>query len=119
MRIGVPKEIHSGERRVAATPDSVKELLKLGFTVTVEAGAGDAAHFTDQNYRDAGAEIAADARSVWSAADLVIKVRPPEAMRISGHEADLLRDGAYLIGFLWPAQNPELLKRLAARRVTA
>lgn len=119
MRIGVPKEIHAGERRVAATPDSVKELIKLGFTVVVEAGAGESAHFTDASYRDAGAAIVPDARSVWSGADMIVKVRAPETTASGEHEADLLREGGYLIAFLWPAQNPDLLKRLAAHRVTA
>ena len=118
MRIGIPKEIHAGERRVAATPDSVRELIKLGFTVSVECGAGDGAHFTDAGYRDAGAEVLPDAAAVWRNADIVLKVRPPEAMAGGAHEADLLREGAMLIGFIWPAQNAPLLTRLAARRAT-
>ena len=118
MRIGVPKEIHRGERRVAASPDSVKELIKLGFTVAIESGAGDTAHFTDQSYRDAEAEIVTETGALWRDADLITKVRPPEAMVGGAHEADLLREGGHLISFLWPAQNPELLARLAARRVT-
>ena len=118
MRIGVPKEIHRGERRVAATPDSVKELIKLGFTVTVESGAGDAAHFTDENYREAGAEVVTDVRALWRDADLVTKVRPPAAGANGAHEVELLREGGHLISFLWPAQNAELLTRLAARRAT-
>ena len=119
MRIGIPREIHPGERRVAATPDSVKELIKLGFTVAIESGAGDGAHFTDANYRDAGAEIVPDAAGAWRDADVILKVRAPEATANPGvHEADLLREGAALIGFIWPAQNPELLARLAARRAT-
>ena len=118
MRIGVPKEIHRGERRVAASPDSVKELIRLGFTVAIESGAGDAAHFTDQSYRDAGAEIVADARALWRDADLVTKVRPPDSTPGGAHEADLLREGGHLISFLWPAQNGELLTRLAARGAT-
>ena len=119
MRIGVPKEIHRGERRVAATPDSVKELLKLGFTVTVESGAGEAAHFTDASYRDAGAAIVADAGALWREADLITKVRPPEVTPGGIHEIELLREGGHLISFLWPAQNADLLARLAARRATA
>ena len=119
MRIGIPRETHSGERRVAATPDSVKELIKLGFTVAVEAGAGEAGHFTDESYREAGAEVVAEARAVWSGADLIIKVRAPGATASGAHEADLLREGSTLIAFLWPAQNPDLLRQLAARRVTA
>ena len=118
MRIGIPKEIHTGERRVAATPDSIRELIKLGFEVSVQAGAGDAAHFTDVAYRDAGAELMPEAAAVWRAADIVLKVRPPEATPQGTHEVDFLREGATLIGFIWPAQNAALLSRLAARRAT-
>ncbi len=118
MRIGIPKEIHAGERRVAATPDSVRELIKLGFTVGIEAGAGDAAHFTDDGYREAGAEVLPDAAEVWKGADIVLKVRPPEQTPRGLHEADMLRGGAALVGFVWPAQNAALLDRLAARGVT-
>jgi H+-translocating NAD(P) transhydrogenase subunit alpha len=118
MRIGIPKEIHTGERRVAATPDSVRELIKLGFAVGIERGAGDAAHFTDDGYRDAGAEMLADGASVWRGSEIVLKVRPPAQLPGGAHEADLLRDGATLIGFIWPAQNAPLLARLAARRAT-
>ena len=120
MRIGIPKEIHPGEKRVAATPDSVKGMIALGFTVAVEAGAGDAAHFSDAVYRAAGATIVGDARALWAESDIVLKVRPPEIHPAAGaHEADLLRQGGALISFLWPGQNQELLKRLAGRGATA
>ena len=118
MRIGIPKEIHSGERRVAATPDSVRDLIKLGFTVSVQSGAGDAAHFTDDGYREAGAELVPDARSLWSSADIVMKVRAPADLPGGTHEADLLREGGTLVSFIWPAQNAALLTRLAARKAT-
>ncbi|MBF0138516.1 MAG: Re/Si-specific NAD(P)(+) transhydrogenase subunit alpha [Magnetococcus sp. DMHC-1] len=119
MKIGIPKEIHPGEKRVAATPDSVVQLGKLGFTVLVEAGAGDEAKFTNQSYQNAGAEIVPDAKSLWAAADIVLKVRAPiQHTRLKRHEADLLREGATLISFIWPAQNKELLDRLAARKAT-
>ena len=118
MRIGIPREIHAGERRVAATPDSVRELIKLGFTVAIEAGAGDAAHFTDESYREAGADVVADAPSLWRSADIVMKVRAPAQTPQGTHEADMLREGATLISFIWPAQNAALLARLAARRAT-
>lgn len=119
MKIGIPKEIHPGERRVAATPDSVPQLIKLGFTVAVESGAGEGSHFSDGAYREAGAEIVADTQALWAGSDLVLKVRPPEVHPELGvHEADLLPEGGHLIGFLWPAQNPELMERLAARKAT-
>jgi NAD(P) transhydrogenase subunit alpha len=120
MKIGVPKEIHDGERRVATTPDVVAQLQKLGFSVVVESGAGDLASFTDDAYRTAGATIVADTRELWSSSDIVMKVRQPAAHpRLGGHEVDLLREGQVLISFLYPAQNPDLLQRLSATGVTS
>jgi NAD(P) transhydrogenase subunit alpha len=78
MTIAVPREIHAGERRVAATPETVGQLLKLGFAVNVEAGAGLQAAFDDEAYRAAGAQVVSDPRALWSGADIVIKVRAPE-----------------------------------------
>ncbi len=119
MRIGVPREVHENEARVAATPESVRELIKLGYSVSVEAGAGARAHFPDEGYREAGAEVVADTRALWTHADLVLKVRAPEPHPTLGvHEAELLNEGATLVSFLWPAQNPELMQRLAARKAT-
>ena len=120
MKIGVPKEIHDGERRVATTPDVVAQLQKLGFSVAVESGAGDLASFSDDAYRAAGATVVADTRELWSSADIVMKVRQPAAdPRLSGHEVDLLHEGQVLISFLYPAQNPDLLQRLSAKGVTS
>ena len=120
MRIAVPREIHAGERRVATTPDVVGQLKKLGFEVAVEAGAGAAANFPDAAYRDAGAAVVNDVRALYADGDIVLKVRPPEQHPdLGSHELDLLRSGQLLIAFLWPAQNPELLERLAAKGVTA
>jgi NAD(P) transhydrogenase subunit alpha len=113
QRIGVPREIFPGEQRVATSPEVVEKLVKLGFAVTVESGAGAAANFSDEAFRAAGADIAPDATKLWSAADVVFKVRPPAAA-----EVGLLREGATLIGFIWPAQNPELMQQLAARKAT-
>ncbi len=106
MRIGVPKEVHAGEKRVATTPDVAVELQKLGFTVAVEAGAGDAASYADEAYRNAGCEILA-AGEIWERSDIILKVRAPE-----GSEADGLRPDQVLISFLWPAQNPALVEQL-------
>ncbi len=115
--IAVPGEIHSGERRVAATPDTVAQLIKLGYAVNVEAGAGAAASFDDDAYRAAGAHVVADTRALWADADVVIKVRPPAFHpRLGIEEAALVKEGATLIGFVWPAQNPALLTSLAERR---
>ena len=119
MKIGVPKEVHAGERRVAATPESIEQIAKLGYQVAVEAGAGAAAQFSDDAYRKAGAEIVADTRALWAGADIVLKVRAPEQNpQLGVHEADLLREGTTLLSFIWPAQNPDLMERLKARRVT-
>jgi NAD(P) transhydrogenase subunit alpha len=107
MRIGVPKEIYAGERRVATTPDVVTQLKKLGFDVAVESGAGEQASFSDDAYREAGCEIIDSASDLWSKSDLILKVRAPES-----DEAARLRSHQTLISFLWPAQNPELLKQL-------
>jgi NAD(P) transhydrogenase subunit alpha len=113
MLIGVPKETAAGEKRVATVPDVVEKLRKLGFSVAVETGAGDAANFADDTYRAAGAEIIASAAELWAKADIVFKVRPPSA-----DEVALLREGGMLVGFVWPAQHPELMQQLAARRAT-
>lgn len=119
MRIGIPKEIHPGERRVATTPDAAERLQKLGFSVALEAGAGTNANFSDAAYREAGVEIIEDTQSLWSTSDIILKVRPPEVHPGLGiDELELLQEGHYLISFIWPAQNKELLERLAAKKTT-
>jgi H+-translocating NAD(P) transhydrogenase subunit alpha len=116
MKVGIPKEVHAGERRVAATPDTAKRLQKLGFEVVVETGAGDAASFSDAAYEAAGCTIARGPEEVWSC-DIVAKIREPEMHPALGaHEADLLRAGSTLISLLWPAQNEDLVKRLATSK---
>ncbi len=120
MRIGIPKEVHAGEKRVATTPEAASKLAKLGFDVSIEAGAGTAASFDDDAYREAGVTVTADAETLWSSSDIILKLRAPERSVESGRdEFDLLRAGQVLICFLWPAQNPELLDRLAGKGVTA
>jgi NAD(P) transhydrogenase subunit alpha len=118
MRIGVPKEIRPGERRVAATPETAARLSKLGFEVAVETGAGAGAAFPDEDYQKIGARIAPTTRELWAFADIVLKVQPPEQHGELGHEADLLREGATLVSFIWPAKNQELIERLAKRKAT-
>ena len=119
MRIAIPKEVHPGERRVAATPQTVIRLRKLGFEVMVQAGAGADTDYSDAAYAEAGAVIVEDVKKLWSEAKQVLKVRPPEEHPALGvHEADLLAEGAVLICFFWPAQNRALMDRLAARRAT-
>ena len=114
QRIGVPKEIFPGEKRVATVPDVVVKLTKLGFSVVVEQGAGELADLSDQAYTEAGASIAPSAAALWSGSDIVFKVRAPTA-----EEVALMHEGQTLIGFLWPAQNPDLMQQLAAKKVTA
>lgn len=118
--IGVPREVFPGERRVAATPESITRLQKLGFEVSVESGAGAEAGFTDEVYAEAGATVVDDPKALWAAADIVLKVRAPmERPDMPGtHEADWLKADATLVSFIWPASNDELVKRLAARKAT-
>ena len=111
--IGVPKETAADEKRVATVPDVVERLVKLGFKVAVEAGAGSAANFSDDAYAAAGADVVQGAGALWSAADIIFKVRGPTA-----EEIGLMREGGTLVSFIWPAQNPELLKQLAAKKAT-
>ena len=113
LTIGVPREVFAGEKRVATVPDVVEKLIKLGFKVAIESGAGEGAKFSDDAYRAAGAQIVENAATLWSASDIVFKVRGPNS-----DEVGLLREGGTLLSFIWPAQNPELLQQLAAKKAT-
>jgi NAD(P) transhydrogenase subunit alpha len=120
MKLGVPKECRAGERRVAATPENVARLKKLGFDVLVESQAGALASFGDDDYATAGATVIPDPRTLWREADIVLKVQPPDQHPALGvHEADLPREGAIIVSFLWPGKNQPLIDRLAARKLTA
>ena len=112
MLIGVPRETKPGERRVAATPATVVQLVKLGYEVLVESGAGDPSSFTDAAYREAGAAIGATDQA-WGA-PIVFHVNAPDQAQVA-----LLQPGAYLVSMLAPAQSPDLLQSLADRGVTA
>lgn len=119
MNVGIPKEVYPGERRVAATPDTAKHLQQLGFNVLIESSAGASANFTDDAYTQAECKIVPDAPTLWKEADIVLKVRPPTIHpELGKHETELLRQGSTLIGFIWPAQNPDLLDKLATRKAT-
>jgi len=119
MRIGIPKEIHTGERRVAGTPKTVKKLIEMGFEVVVEQGAGVAAEHYDDMYAQAGATLIADAKEVWGESDIVLKVHSPQIHpSLGAHEADLIKEDGCLIGFIWPAQNQDILDKLNARNAT-
>ncbi|MDP3037918.1 MAG: Re/Si-specific NAD(P)(+) transhydrogenase subunit alpha [Rhodocyclaceae bacterium] len=113
LTIGVPGETFAGEKRVATVPEVVEKLIKLGFAVNVESGAGAAANFDDASYRAAGAQIIADPATLCAQSDIIFKVRGPSAA-----EVGLLKEGSTLVSFIWPAQNPELLQQLAARKLT-
>ncbi len=113
QRIGVPRETFAGEKRVATVPEVVGKLVALGFSVAVESGAGEAAHCSDDAYRAAGAEVLPDAAALWAASDIVFKVRPPSAAEVA-----LMRPGTLLVGFVWPAQHPELMAQLAEKNAT-
>ncbi len=119
MKIGIPKEIHPGEKRVATTPDVAEKIIKLGFEVNIESGAGLEANFSDEAYKEAGCTIRKNASTLWKNVDIVMKVRPPEAHpELAIDETDLLSKGGHLISFIWPAQNADLMKKLAAKEVT-
>ena len=113
MKIGVPKELYTGEKRVATTPDVASQLIKMGFDIAVESNAGVAANYSDADFVEAGCSIAT-VDEIWNDSDIVMKVRGPDKQ-----ETMRLKSGQTLISFLWPAQNPELLQQLADRGVTA
>ena len=114
-KIGIPKEIADGECRVAATPDTVKRLQKLGFEVLVEHNAGEDAKFSDAAYQAAGCEIVSTATELWNQADVILKVQPPAPHPNGQHEADMLSAEQSLISFIWPAQNTDLVNHLSSR----
>lgn len=113
MKIGVPRETHAGEKRVATTPDVAAQIIKMGFSVAVESGAGAAASCSDKAYEAAGCEVV-DAGKVWSDSDMIFKVRQPD-----DNETARLRSDQTLISFLWPGQNPDLLETLTNSGATA
>jgi NAD(P) transhydrogenase subunit alpha len=113
QRIGVPREVFPGEKRVATVPDVVEKLIKLGFKVAIESGAGELANFSDETYRAAGAEVINGATALWAASDMVFKVRGPTPQEVA-----MMHEGQALISFIWPAQNPDLMQQLAAKKVT-
>ena len=110
MKVGVPRETASGERRVALVPETVKRLTGGGFEVAIERGAGEPASFPDRDYEQAGAALVDDPYS----ADAVTKVQPPSA-----DEAGRLREGQILIGFLQPLTDRQGIERLGERGVIA
>jgi H+-translocating NAD(P) transhydrogenase subunit alpha len=122
MRLGIPKEILPEEKRVAATPETVKKYAALGFEVFVESSAGEGIGRSDGEYEKAGAQIEQDVEALFSRAEVVLKVKQPIFNESCGrHEVDMLREGALLITFLHPAapDNHEMVRRLRDRQITA
>ena len=123
MKIAIPKERRPGELRVAASPETVKKFISMGFDVLVEAGAGVGAAMADATYVDAGAQIAADAAAVYQDADVILKVRKPigpgATVARQADEVALMKTGAVLVCLLEPFQDRELVDAIAARGITA
>ena len=118
MLIGVPKETYAGEQRVALTPETAGHIQKLGYQITIESGAGQAANFNDASYEAAGVSVQTDTRQLWEHADIILKVRAPGEHPELGNEIELIKQGGILLSFIWPAQNEDLMKRLASRGIT-
>ncbi|HKI73322.1 MAG TPA: Re/Si-specific NAD(P)(+) transhydrogenase subunit alpha [Pseudomonadales bacterium] len=114
MQIAVPRETHANEKRVALIPDSVKQLVRAGFEVAVEAGSGEQAGFSDSTYTDAGASIVADRDALLASADIVLRVRKPEI-----GEVGKLKKGAMHVSYLDPYNETELIDALASAGISA
>lgn len=114
MRVGVPKETLPGERRIAAVPETVSKMTKAGMQVVVEAGAGEAAFISDREFEGVGATIASSAKVLFAEVDVLLKVNKPTT-----DEIGQMKEGAVLISFLQPFSNPEVIKKLAERKITA
>lgn len=120
MKIGVPRETIPGEKRVAVTPEVASKLAKGGFEVAIETGAGQAAGFSDNEYKSAGAAVATTAAAALGDADAVLKVRRPVLNPATGtHEIELVKPNALLIGLLDPRGDQDGLRTIAQRGVTA
>ena len=120
MKVAVPKEIRTGERRVAIIPDSVKRMVKKGIEVTVESGAGEESMYADADYEAAGAKIETSVEALFGNADVVLKVNQPELNSTVGkNEIDMMREGSALIATLLPLVNHDLVKKLAEKKINA
>ncbi len=119
MLIGVPREIASGERRVALVPEVVSQLTKAGHRVVVERGAGQRAGFTDEAYRTAGCDLADSANEIYATAQMILKVQRPGREEGGEAELDEMKEGSVLIGLLQPSGDPALFQQLAERRIIA
>ncbi|MFL6202220.1 MAG: Re/Si-specific NAD(P)(+) transhydrogenase subunit alpha [Thermoanaerobaculia bacterium] len=110
----IPRERRPGETRVAATPDTVRKMIKLGLEVTLERGAGEGSAYLDPDYEDAGAHLTDDPGAAAETADVILTVRPPDPDDVAG-----LKPGAVLIGLLAPHHNLDLVRSMAERKVTS
>jgi len=113
MIVGSPKEIFKGEARVAMTPESAKQIQKLGYTCILETGAGLTSNFSDKDYKDAGVQIVKSASQLWKDSNIILKVRGPEKSEISK-----IQPNQHIISFIWPGQNKALLDSLSKKKVT-
>ena len=114
MKAGIPKEITKEESRVGATPKTVKRLLKQGFEVLIESGAGHSANYSDEAYKEAGATIIPDATALYKESDIILKVQP-----VTDTEIDLMHEGQVSLSYLSPGNNAEKLEKLAGKGVNA
>lgn len=114
MKVGIPSEIAPNELRVAATPKTVLRLIKQGFEVSIQSNAGTKANFSDEAFKAAGATIVNSAAEIYSNSAIVLKVLGPTSA-----EVEMMKEGLVLLSYLWPAQNPELLQKLADKKVNA
>jgi NAD(P) transhydrogenase subunit alpha len=119
MLIGVPREVASGERRVALVPEVVSQLTRAGHRVVVERAAGIRAGFTDEAYRSAGCDLADSAEEIYSTAQMILKVQRPGRDEAGGAELDRMKEGSVLIGLLQPSGDPALFQQLAERQIIA
>ena len=119
MRIAVPKETESGERRVALVPESCRKLITSGYDIAIETAAGDAAGYGDAEYRQAGVAVGTDPQSLLAAADLVLKVRAPAAGPSGRDEIGWMRPGAIYLGSLMPLRHLDAVRALASRKITS
>src|SRR5687768_6626499 len=111
LKVFVAKERRPGETRVAATPETVKKLVKEKVEVLVEKGAGEAASFRDSDYEAAGAQLTTDLAAAWSSADIVLKIsEAAQNADLGKHEADALKPGAILLGLMSPHRNVDMVK---------
>jgi NAD(P) transhydrogenase subunit alpha len=114
MNVGIPIEVSQAELRVGATPKTVQRLQKQGFDVYIQKGAGKKANYADEEYAEAGANLVATAKELYEKADVVLKVLAP-----TEEEIKIIKEGTVTLSYLWPAQNPDLLEKLAAKKINA